>query len=275
MTTVVKLGGRLQSDPQLPAALAGFIRSRRGDVVVVHGGGDAISRVQRVLGLEPRFVDGRRVTTREDLEAVRMALSGTANKWLASALLSHDVSAVGISGEDGACIVARPGDPSLGLVGVPHEIDVRLLLHLLSGGYVPVLSPVARDSRGGYGDALNMNGDDCAAAVASALGSSELLLLADVAGVLDGQGEAIPQLTRAAAGELASNGTATGGMIAKLQAAEQALVGGVGEVRIGGIEALRDPSRGTRIISAHAGELRSPAHAGDSRYAASARAATA
>lgn len=247
MTIVVKLGGRVQDDPQLPAALSAFIRAQGGDVVVVHGGGDAISRVQRRLGLEPRFVDGRRVTTREDLEAVRMVLSGTTNKRLVSALLSHDVCAVGVSGEDAGCVVARPGDPSLGLVGVPHEIDVRLLVHLLSGGYVPVVSPLARDSRGGYGDALNVNGDDCAAALAAALGSDELLLLADVPGVLDGSEEPMAVLSLAEAGALREAGVAAGGMFAKLQAAERALEGGVSQVRIGGIETLRDTSRGTRI----------------------------
>lgn len=247
MTTVVKLGGRVQDDPQLPAALAAFIRARNGDVVIVHGGGDAISGLQRRLGLEPNFVGGRRVTTPDDLTVVRMVLSGTANKYLVSALLSHDVQAVGISGEDAGLVVARPGDPSFGLVGVPHEIDVRLPRHLLAGGFVPVISPLARDSRGGYGDALNVNGDDCAAAIAAALQAEELLLLADVPGVLDADGGVITTLDASSSAELVASGVAAGGMSAKLEAANAALQGGVRAVRIGGLDALRDTSRGTRL----------------------------
>lgn len=253
MTTVVKLGGRVQDDAQLPAALAAFVRGRGGDVVVVHGGGDAISALQRRLGLEPRFVGGRRVTTAEDLEVVRMVLSGTANKRLVSALLSHDVRAVGISGEDAALVVARPGDAAFGRVGVDAEVDPRLLHHLLAGGYVPVVSPLARDVRGGYGDALNVNGDDAAAALAAALGADELLFLADVPGVLDASGAPIRTLPLAAARALVASGTAAGGMAAKLEAAAQALAGGVARVRIGALDALRDASRGTHLVAESAG----------------------
>jgi len=257
VTIVVKLGGRVQDNPQLPAALAAFIRAQNGDVVVVHGGGDAISGLQRRLGLEPRFVGGRRVTTSEDLEVVRMVLSGTANKRLVSALVSHDVQAVGISGEDAGLVIARTADAAFGLVGVPSEIDVRLPQHLLAGGFVPVVSPLARDARGGYGDALNVNGDDCAAAIASALCATELLLLADVPGVLDAEGVPLDTLTVSDAEALISSGVAAGGMAAKLQAATAALAGGVGSVRIGALDALREASRGTIIEGLHS-DLREP-----------------
>ncbi len=252
MTTVVKLGGRLQDDPQLPAALAAFCVSQRGQIVVVHGGGDSISAMQRSLGVEPRFVGGRRVTSREDLAVVRMVLSGTINKRLVSALLSHDIEAVGLSGEDAALIVATPGDPALGHVGVASSINARVLRHLIAGGFVPVVSPLARDARGGYGDALNVNGDDCAAAIAAALGAEELLLLADVPGVLDASGMPITELDNEAATRLVAEGTAVGGMAAKLEAARHALAAGVAQVRIGGLDALRDASRGTHIVGAHA-----------------------
>ncbi len=250
MTTVVKLGGRVQDDPQLPAALAGFCLTCGGDVVVVHGGGDAISAMQRRLGVEPRFVGGRRVTSREDLAVVRMVLSGTINKRIVSALLSHDIDAVGISGEDAALIEATVGDHAFGFVGVPSTINARVLRHLLAGGFVPVVSPLARDARGGYGDALNVNGDDCAAAIAVALGADELLLLADVPGVLDASGSAIVELDETAAAALVADGTAVGGMAAKLEAARHALAAGVAQVRIGGLDALRDATRGTHIVSA-------------------------
>ena len=104
MTRVVKLGGRAQQDPQLPAALALLCREWPGRVCLVHGGGDEVSQLQRRMGMEPRFVGGRRVTSAADLEVVRMVLSGTVNKRLVSALLAHDVDAVGLSG-------ARPAGP--------------------------------------------------------------------------------------------------------------------------------------------------------------------
>lgn len=255
MTTLVKLGGRVQDDPQLPAALAAFVRARGGNVVIVHGGGDAISRMQRALGLDPRFVGGRRVTTPEDLEVVRMVLSGTINKRLVSALLSHEVDAVGISGEDAGLVVAEVVDAAFGRVGRPTTLDVALLRHLLAGSYVPVVSPLARDASGGYGAALNVNGDDCAAALAAALGADELLLLADVPGVLDAAGRPIGVLPTAAAAALVADGTAVGGMAAKLEAAQLALGGGVALVRIGGLDALRDAERGTRLVADRTPEL--------------------
>ena len=99
---IVKLGGRTQNDPALPAALAALWRATNGGVVVVHGGGDQISALQRLRGEEPVFVGGRRVTTDTALELVRMVLSGLANKQLVSALVAAGAPAVGISGEDAA-----------------------------------------------------------------------------------------------------------------------------------------------------------------------------
>ncbi|HEX3157850.1 MAG TPA: acetylglutamate kinase [Gemmatimonadaceae bacterium] len=247
MTRVVKLGGRAQQDPQLPAALALLCREWPGQVCLVHGGGDEVSQLQRRMGVEPRFVGGRRVTSAADLEVVRMVLSGTINKRLVSALLAHDVDAVGLSGEDAGLLAARPvAREQLGRVGEVTRVEPRVLAHLMAGGFVPVVSPLARDASGGYGEALNVNGDDAAAALAAALSADELLFLADVPGVL-ADGAVLAQLDVAQARALVADGVAAGGMAAKLQAAHAALASGVGSVRIGDIGAVRDGSRGTRI----------------------------
>lgn len=247
MTRVVKVGGRPQLDAKLPALLAEEWDAISKPMVLVHGGGDEISALQRTLGDEPRFVGGRRVTSRQDVEIVRMVLSGTVNKRLVSALVAHDVDAVGLSGEDAGLLVAeRALDEPLGYVGRVQRVEPRVLVQLMTGGYVPVVSPLARDASGGYGEALNVNGDDAAAALAAALGADELLFLADVPGVLV-HGEVLGALDAAQARELIASGVAAGGMAAKLQAALDALAAGVRKVRIGALGALRDDARGTTI----------------------------
>lgn len=245
---VVKLGGRVQQDAALPGALAALCAAQPGGVCVVHGGGDEITRLQRTLGGEPRFVGGRRVTSREDVEVVRMALSGTSNKRLVSALLAAGAPAVGVSGEDAALLVADPVDAeTFGWVGRVSQVETRLLEVLLGAGYLPVVSPLARDARGSaHGGALNVNGDDAAAALAAALGAEEILFLADVPGVLV-DGAVAPVLDAAQARALIAAGIAVGGMAAKLEAAQAALAAGVPRARIGGLDALRDASQGTLL----------------------------
>ena len=249
---VVKVGGRVQQDAALAPALARAHAARRaagGALVVVHGGGDEVSALQRAFGATPRFVGGRRVTTAADVDTLRMALSGAANKRLVAALVALGVPAVGLSGEDAALLSARRGDPALGHVGAPAAVNVALLRHLAAGGYLPVVSPLSRDAgAGAEPGALNVNGDDAAAAVASALGADELLLVADVPGVLLG-GAAAPTLDRDAATAAIASGEAAGGMAAKLDAALAALAGGVARVRVGDLAALGDPARGTAIVT--------------------------
>ncbi len=250
MTRVIKVGGRPQLDPALPGALAAAHRAAGSALVVVHGGGDEISTLQKMYGAVATFTDGRRVTTALDLEIIRMALSGSANKRLVSTLVSHGVPALGLSGEDAGLLTATPLDPNrLGFVGVPADVNVALLNHLLSAGYVPVLSPVSRSTQAGEPSTLNVNGDDAAAAIAVAMGAEELLLVSDVAGVLV-DGTAVGNLVPDEAQRLIDNGIAQGGMGAKLRAALAALDGGVERVRISDIAAIAQIDRGTVLTRA-------------------------
>lgn len=246
---VVKLGGRTQADPLLPAALAALWRATGGQLVVVHGGGDQISALQRLRGEEPVFVGGRRVSTPLVLELVRMVLSGSANKQLVSALTAAGVPAVGVSGEDAAMMPARPIDAAtFGASGTPGVVNGTLIRHLLVGGFLPVVSPVATDLADPQHGALNVNGDDAAAAIAVTLQADELLLMVDVEGVLDSARALLPSLTLEQVRALVQTGVAAGGMAAKLEACEIALTGGVPRVRVGNVAALRDESAGTLVL---------------------------
>lgn len=245
MTRVIKVGGRPQLDPSLCEALARATHGAPGSLVVVHGGGDEVSTLQRLYGVESRFSGGRRVTSVLDLEIIRMALSGSANKRLVASLVDAGVSAIGLSGEDGALLVADPLDPDqYGHVGAPSGVNVGLIRHLLDGGYLPVISPVSRSTDGAMGSTLNVNGDDAAAAIAVAIGAEELLLVSDVEGVLLANAP-VAVLGPDEAQRLIDDGTARGGMAAKLQAGLAALNGGVQRVRISDIAAIEASDRGT------------------------------
>lgn len=242
----MKIGGRAQGDPQLIVHLAAAA-GRGESLVIVHGGGDEVSALQRRLGLEPQFRGGRRVTSAEDLELVRMVLSGAINKRLVAQLLSAGVRAVGLSGEDAGLLTARITDPDFGRVGGAITAQPDLLTHLWSGGFIPVVSPLGRDADDALGGGLNVNGDDAAAAIAAAIGADELLLVADVAGVLDDTGVIIAALDETIAHALMGRGVAKGGMAAKLEAGVLALRGGVRRVRIGDLRAITDAAAGTRL----------------------------
>jgi acetylglutamate kinase len=250
MKRVVKIGGRAQSSSDLAERIAAAWQENPGSLCVVHGGGDRISEFQRRVGLEPSFVDGRRVTTRQDMEIVRMVLSGLVNKELVAAFATAGLPAVGISGEDAATITATPIDATgLGRAGKPVAVRSELIELLLDGGYLPVISPLAGED-GPTGEALNVNADDAAAAIAIALAASELLLIADVEGVLDESGKLIASLDQSDAGELIQNGVINRGMRAKLEAGFAALAGGVGRVRISTLEGLTDSGAGTLLTFA-------------------------
>jgi acetylglutamate kinase len=243
MKRVIKIGGRAQGDPRLAPVLAAATQT--DSVVLVHGGGDEVSALQRRFGLTPTFHGGRRVTTVADLEIVQMALSGSANKRLVAAFVGRGIRAVGLSGEDDGLLRARATSrETLGEVGAPSSVDARLIDLLTSNGYLPVISPLARDEV--TGATLNVNGDDAATAIAIAIGADELLLVADVAGVI-ADGAVVSELDVEKASVLVQQGTARDGMAAKLQAACRAVELGVGRVRIGNIDAIPSVTAGTAI----------------------------
>ena len=244
---VIKLGGRIQSDPALIPAVASLWRASASQVCIVHGGGDEISTLQRALGREPTFVNGRRITTESDIEFVRMVLSGSANKRLVAALSAAGIPSVGISGEDANLLGAEPIDiEKFGRSGKPLRADVTIIRTLVASGFLPVISPVGTAIDSAQHDALNVNGDDAAAVIAGALGG-ELWLVADVAGVLDRNRELIPALDQAATDALVAEGTVNHGMQAKLEAGFAALTMGASTVRIAGLDLLMGKQTGTTL----------------------------
>lgn len=240
---VVKVGGNELDDDDWVRELATALARRAGPVALVHGGGKEVTTLQRALGSEPVWNEGLRVTTPEGMRAVRMALSGMANKRLAAALLDAGVDAVGISGEDGALLRAEPArGGALGSVGEIRAVRSSLLLGWLADGIVPVISPV---SRGPGGQPLNVNADDAAAAVALALDAAELLFVSNVPGVRVGDAT-IADMDAADVEARIADGTASGGMAPKLRAAARAAKA-VARVRIGSLDMLGNPAAGTRI----------------------------
>lgn len=250
--TVLKIGGNEVDEACWLVRFARAVAARGGHLVVVHGGGKEVTAQQRLMGAEPEWRDGLRVTTPEGMRAVSMVLSGLVNKRLVSALVSAGVEAVGISGEDGGLLRAQVAQGGrMGRVGEIEKVRTELLRAWLGQGLVPVVSPV---SRGPEGSPLNVNADDAAAAVASALGAAELLFVSNVPGVLDGN-RTLEMVGLDEVEALIEGGTAAGGMAPKLRAAALAAEG-VGRVRIGGLEMLDNPSAGTRVCAAvPAGEV--------------------
>jgi acetylglutamate kinase len=217
MIAVVKVGGMA---PGAAAQVAALTRAGRR-VVVVHGAGPQITAGCITAGLEPRFVDGQRVTDDSVMRVVETAIA-EANAALCAEL----------KGEGVACrpmrdaLTAEPwGDSRLGLVGRITSVEQIGVRALLAGGIVPVIAPTA--------SGLNVNADNAAAAVAGALGASELIFLSDVPGLMGPGGEVIRRVTAASAAQLVASGSITGGMIPKLDAGLAALADGVWRVWIG------------------------------------------
>lgn len=241
---VYKVGGPALEDPGLVAPLAEEVRRGGGNVVLVHGGGRAVDRLLKVLGIESRFVEGRRETSPEAMDAVEMVLSGLANKALAAGLTRAGAPAVGISGRDGALVRARL-EPGLGRVGTPERVDVAVVHALWAGGFLPVVSPVAS---GPDGESVNVNADEAALGIARAVGASTLVYLSDVDGVRIGERTA-ETLTPDEARHGIDDGTIAGGMALKVRVALAASAAGIPEVVIAGKARLVGGFPGTRIVA--------------------------
>jgi acetylglutamate kinase len=248
---VVKIGGRAQSDPRLADTIRAAWGAAPSMLCIVHGGGDEITAMQNALGREAVFLGGRRVTSKADLELLRMVLSGVVNKRLVNSFVAAGIPAVGISGEDSGLIGAQLIDEAtLGFAGHPTRIQPELILTLLADGFLPVISPVAYDLSSAGGGTLNVNGDDAAAALAASLEADELVFVIDVEGVEDENGVVLSSIQTDVAHDLIRQGIAAGGMAAKLQSAETALKCGVERVRICDVAGLADSERGTLITQA-------------------------
>jgi acetylglutamate kinase len=240
---VIKIGGAALSDPTW---LTRFASQARGNTrrIIVHGGGPEVSALSSQLGIEVRWNGGRRVTSDAALDVAAMVLTGRINKRIVRALCSAGVPAIGISGEDAALISARIAQGgALGRVGEVLSVRANVLDQLGNAGLVPVISPI---SFGPDGNALNVNADEVAAAVAKAVGADELLFLTDVDAVRDAKGDRT-DLEASEALSLVNTQVATGGMAVKLTAALAALEAGVARVRVGSLAMMNNAAAGTRI----------------------------
>jgi acetylglutamate kinase len=246
---VVKLGGNELDQPAWLEACARALVSL-DPVVVVHGGGRAVSAWSERLGLPVEKRDGRRVTTPEVAEVVELVLAGPLNRGVVAALRRAGLDAVGLSGVDGGLLTARRADSGteLGHVGEIVQVRAALLQSFLLAGLTPVIAPMAPAAGDGAATPLNVNADDAAAAIAGALHAAELLLVSDIPGVqVDGVLQ--PVLDGVEIESLIESGAASEGMAAKLRAAVVALRAGARAVRIGDRRLLDDPRAGTRILA--------------------------
>lgn len=229
---VVKLGGHAMSSGEAMADFARDIvlmKQVNINPVIVHGGGPAINDMLARLNIESRFVNGKRVSDAATLDVVEMVLSGRINKQIVQAINDQGGRAVGLSGKDAGLLRCAIADSELGLVGEPDRVDSKVLTDLSSAGYIPVVAPLGS---GPGGETLNVNGDTAAGAVAAALRADRLLLLTDVAGVKDAEGEVVTRLTPEQVEELTRSGVIAGGMIPKTETALKAIRGGVRAVVI-------------------------------------------
>ena len=188
--------------------------------VLVHGGGPEISAMSERLGLTPHFKNGLRVTDDKTMEVVKMVLTGKVSPEIVASLNRLGGQAVGMSGEDGPCIIAEPFAADMGFVGRVVQVNKEPITALLSRGYIPVIASIGL----GYdGHAYNINADTVAAEIAVALGAAKLILLTDVTGVQGADGSVVAVLSRDDARRRIDTGEVTGGMIPKLEACLRSL----------------------------------------------------
>jgi acetylglutamate kinase len=239
-TFVIKYGGHAMGDTELAEIFArDIVLMKQVGIhpVVVHGGGPQIGAMLERLAIKSEFIDGLRITDADTVSIVEMVLSGTINKQIVTAINKAGGTAIGVSGKDGDLIKAsklrrtrRDKDSNiekildLGFVGEPREVNPQILTSLEQSGMIPVIAPIGI---GAGGETYNINADTVAGAVASAIGAARLLLLTDVAGVRDVEGNLLTDLVSAQVRDLMTDGTITGGMIPKLETCLGALKMGV------------------------------------------------
>lgn len=244
-TIVIKYGGHAMVDQRLKEDFARDITLMKFiglHPVVVHGGGPQIGSVLEKMGITSHFVDGMRVTDEPTMDVVEMVLVGKVNKEIVAQINQQGGKAVGLSGKDGGLILSKklhlvrpaaedkpPEIIDIGMVGEVAGINPEVIRTLEAGGFIPVIAPVGV---GDSGETYNINADWVASKIAVALGAIKLILLTDVAGILDGSGSLISSITAGAMHEMLKGGTVSGGMIPKMQCALEAAERGVRRVHI-------------------------------------------
>jgi acetylglutamate kinase len=244
-TIVVKYGGHAMIDQELKDLFARDIVMMKYigiNPVVVHGGGPQIGSYLKKMGKDSQFVQGMRITDEETMDIVEMVLVGKLNKEITALINRHGGKAVGLSGKDGQLTQAEkyylsaekakdapPEIIDLGMVGKVKKINTELILALEKEGFIPVIAPTGV---GEQGETYNINADLVAGAIAAALQAEKLILLTDVAGVLDRKGELINTLNNTDAEEMVESGVIAGGMYPKVKCCLKALKGGVKKTHI-------------------------------------------
>ena len=256
---VVKYGGNAMVNEQLKQQVMEDITLLwliGVKVVLVHGGGPEINELMQKVGKIPQFVDGLRVTDKETVDIVQMVLAGKVNKDLVKLIQSKGGHAVGLSGIDGGILEAEVKNEALGYVGRITKVRTKPIEDLLENHYIPVISTVASDHNG---NSYNINGDTAAAVIAGALGAERLIMMTDIAGILqdkDDPATLIPRITVSEAKKLYEKGVISGGMIPKVDCCIDALDKGVGVVVIMDgrvphsilIELLTEEDTGTMVM---------------------------
>ncbi len=244
-TIVVKFGGNAMIDEALQNSFARdvvLMKSVGMNPIVVHGGGPQIGELLKKLNIQSSFVDGMRVTDSATMDVVEMVLGGTVNKQIVSLINRNGGQAIGVTGKDGKLIQARKltysrKSPELrateiidiGHVGEVKSINRKVIDLLVQSDFIPVIAPIGV---GEDGSSYNINADLVAGKVAEVLQAEKLMLLTNVAGLQDKQGQILTGLTTTRVDELIEDGTIYGGMLPKIQCALDAVKGGVASAHI-------------------------------------------
>ncbi|MGD0794024.1 MAG: acetylglutamate kinase [Dehalococcoidales bacterium] len=227
--TVVKIGGSTFGSGDTTVEDIVALQKKGHALVVVHGGGNAVTDWLKRQGVSTRFVRGERVTDLAALQVATAVLAGLVNKEITAAINLRGGRVCGISGVDGALIESAIKDREMGYVGAVVKVNTGLLETLLKGGFIPVVSPVSLYSLDRPGDApllVNVNGDAVAGDIAAALKAAKLIFLTDVPGIADASGRVYSHLSESEVVALIASGVISGGMIPKVNACLKALNAG-------------------------------------------------
>ncbi len=246
MTTpiVLKLGGNEIDDTHFLEQLAQYLKKSHVPTIIVHGGGKEISNLQQKFGIVPQYVSGLRVSDPDSLKIAEMVLCGMVNSRLVRTLQLAGLEAQGMSGQDRGLIKAKKlahPDGDLGFVGEPIAVRGDVLQGMLAQGVIPVISPICLGEDGAY----NVNADHVAGAVARAVGAEKVIFVTNVAGVMAND-SILEWLTPPEADNFIANGTITGGMIPKVQTAQNLVAAGVPQITITNLHGAFT-NRGTTI----------------------------